>query len=694
MKRHRKNRFGWARLLLCLTIAIALAGPWAPPTSGQVPNPFGLPASPQGAPAPSPTPLPGTAQPASPLPASPLPASPLPASSPQAPPPQAPSSASPTPAPQAEVAPTSAVSRLVPAQWLSDPNAVEKAAIYLDGRVLFNVSAPAVAGQQAAEVRAHEIQQRLNTVIATLSVPGQALEADSQAASEALPDTDTRFEASPTDSNEGESAEGESAEGGSGGESPAVPANAIDIAIDKDEASNLPVILANDYLLTTVTDLDAHLSGYATVNDRATALADTLRQAFRQYFQERSPLFFRRQVKRAIAILTTAIFLQLAIRRLAQRLSRRQRRLISVEDALAHSRSPIPGPAVELSSVGLGNVFDQVKARLDNRQKRKLNETAQGFLTLSQPFLWVGSLLWICALFPQSRWFTTLLLGWLTIPVQIFLLCGLAYGMVRVTGLAIDKASFALQEGTQWAPDRSQRLSLRFSTFSQVAKGVAGSLIVAVTALWVLALSGVQIAPLLAGAGIVGLGISLAAQSLIKDIINGFLILLEDHFGIGDVISVDGLTGVVEYVNLRITQLRDAEGRLITIPNSQISIVQNLSMDWAQVDLSVTISPHHDVDKVLDLLRAIATNLAQDSDWQRFILEPPDILGIESLGHTGITLRLLLKTQPLKQWPVARELRRRIKAAFDAEGIEMGLAQDQIAVHLEEPEIAVQSKQE
>ena len=275
------------------------------------------------------------------------------------------------------------------------------------------------------------------------------------------------------------------------------------------------------------------------------------------------------------------------------------------------------------------------------------------------------------------------MLHWLKIPAQILLLSGVAYVVVRLISLIIDKVSLALQEGAHWAPEQSQRFSLRFSTFSQVAKGIAGVAVMAVTVLVSLAIAGIQIAPLLAGAGIVGIGISLAAQSLIKDIINGFLILFEDHFGIGDVVSIDGLTGVVEHVNLRITQLRDTEGRLITIPNSQISIVQNLSMDWAQVDLSITVAHQNDLGEVLGVLKAIATDLSKEPEWQRLILEPPDILGVEALDYKGITVRIFLKTQPLQQWPVARELRQRIKTTFDSKGIAIGIPQEQITVHRE-----------
>ena len=256
--------------------------------------------------------------------------------------------------------------------------------------------------------------------------------------------------------------------------------------------------------------------------------------------------------------------------------------------------------------------------------------------------------------------------------------------MLRVVSLLIDKICLTLQESTRWAPDAPQRLRQRFFTLSQVIKGVTGAVIFGVMVLTMLTIAGVQVGPLLAGAGIIGGGSSLAAQSLIKDIINGFFILFEDQFGIGDVIIIGNVSGSVEVVNLRVTQLRDTQGRLITIPNSQIDIVQNLSKDWSQVDLSITVGPNNDIEKALNLIKSTAADLAKAPDWQTLILEPPELLGIDNIDSTGITLRLLLKTQPLKQWPVARELRQRLKQAFDKADISTGIPQERLEISWKE----------
>ena len=529
----------------------------------------------------------------------------------------------------------SATERLLPDQWTISAGAIEAAPIYLDGRTLFWVSAPAVAEQLPAEDRAQEIQQRLYTLVRQTQ-------------------------------------------------------GVLTVTVEDDQPSGLPVIFANGQPLLTVTELDARLSGHASPSDRAAVLQADLQAAFRRYREERQPSYWQRQIKIAGTIIVMAVLLQAGANRLRHRLKQRQVRLTNAKTQLGHTRPSDPNPVVEAPTfAGFGTVLDQLKARFDNRQKRKINEIERGLLTLFEIALWVSSVLWILALFPYSRWLSTLLLKWMKIPGQILLIGGLAYLSVRLSGLVIDKAFFALQEGMQWAPDKSRRLSLRFSTFSQAAKGVAGAAIFGTAVLVGLAIAGVQVGPLLAGAGIIGVGISLAAQSLIKDFINGFLILFEDHYGIGDVITVEGLTGSVEYVNLRITQLRDIEGRLITIPNSQINIVQNLSKDWAQIDLSVKVAPATDLSKALMIMKDTATELSQATDWQRLILEPPDVLGINAMDYTGVTLRLLLKTQPLQQWPVAYELRRRIKQAFDQAGISMGMPQEQVELRWEPSNVDV-----
>ncbi|MEM6597386.1 MAG: mechanosensitive ion channel family protein [Cyanobacteria bacterium P01_C01_bin.69] len=537
------------------------------------------------------------------------------------------------------------VDRLIPSEWPlpnSLPNSLSDsllptqssnsiAPIYLDGRELFYLSAPAVDGEQAAELRAQTIQQRINQ-LATQQIR---------------------------------------------------EASALTIEID--EPTRLPVILADDQQLLTVTSLDAQVNGYTTPNGYAIILQRKIETAFNRYITERQSEYLKRQTQNSAAIIGTVLLLLLGSKYIQQRLQKRQKGLVHANTRLGETTLSARPPMVATAlAETVDSVIDLIRAQLDNRQKRKLNEMAIGLLFILQVGLCIGGGLWILSLFPYSRWAKTLLLQWTSIPARILLIAGIAYGVLRVVSLLIDKICLTLQESTRWAPDAPQRLRQRFFTLSQVIKGVTGAVIFSVMVLTMLTIAGVQVGPLLAGAGIIGVGISLAAQSLIKDIINGFFILFEDQFGIGDVIIIGNVSGSVEVVNLRVTQLRDTQGRLITIPNSQIDIVQNLSKDWSQVDLSITVGPNNDIEKALNLFKSTAADLAKAPDWQTLILEPPELLGIDNIDSTGITLRLLLKTQPLKQWPVARELRQRLKQAFDKADISTGIPQERLEISWKE----------
>jgi moderate conductance mechanosensitive channel len=195
-----------------------------------------------------------------------------------------------------------------------------------------------------------------------------------------------------------------------------------------------------------------------------------------------------------------------------------------------------------------------------------------------------------------------------------------------------------------------------------------------------LSLVGVDLIPLVAGAGIIGLAISFAAQSLIKDMINGFLILLEDQYAVGDVIAIGTVSGFVENMNLRITQLRNSEGQLITIPNSTITVVQNLSKDWSRVDLAIDLAYGTDPDHALAVIRELAQEMYNDGDWGAKMPDPPEVLGIDEVNHNGLLIRVWIKTLPLQQWIVAREFRRRLVLALGREGLSIGVPQQSLWV--------------
>ncbi len=182
---------------------------------------------------------------------------------------------------------------------------------------------------------------------------------------------------------------------------------------------------------------------------------------------------------------------------------------------------------------------------------------------------------------------------------------------------------------------------------------------------------GIQLGPLLATAGIGALAIGFGAQSLVKDVISGFFIILENQYRIGDAIEVAGVSGLVESVSLRKTVLRDLEGKVHIIPNGEIKIVSNLSKEWSRSVLDVGISYREDVDQVTDLLAQIGRELETEEPYKSAILGPLQILGIEKFGESQLVIRMMIKTVPLKQWEVGRELRKRIKNRFDEKGIQL-----------------------
>lgn len=185
----------------------------------------------------------------------------------------------------------------------------------------------------------------------------------------------------------------------------------------------------------------------------------------------------------------------------------------------------------------------------------------------------------------------------------------------------------------------------------------------------------INIAPLLAGAGILGLAVSFGAQSLVKDVISGFFYLLEGQFAVGDVIEVAGKSGVVERMTLRMVVLRDLRGVVHMVPNGQITTVSNMTRKWSRAVVDVGVAYGTDVDRALGIFRDEAHRFTADPAWSAQFDGEPEVLGVDALGDSAVTIRVLLRTQAGKQWGVAREFRRRIKGRLDREGIQIPFPQ-------------------
>lgn len=214
----------------------------------------------------------------------------------------------------------------------------------------------------------------------------------------------------------------------------------------------------------------------------------------------------------------------------------------------------------------------------------------------------------------------------------------------------------------------------RGQTVAQLLRSV-GRVVVGIVAILLSLNTFIQITPLLAGAGIAGLAISFGAQSLVKDIISGFFILLENQFAVGDIIAAGGKAGVVERMTMRVVQLRDLEGVLHTIPNGHIDVVSNRTRGWSRAVIEIGVAYGAEVDRALEVFRDECTRFAADPAWKLKLDGNPEVSGVEKLDDSGVIIRTLVRTVPGSQWEAAREFRRRIKNRLDREGIEIPFPQ-------------------
>ncbi len=198
---------------------------------------------------------------------------------------------------------------------------------------------------------------------------------------------------------------------------------------------------------------------------------------------------------------------------------------------------------------------------------------------------------------------------------------------------------------------------------------------------WLLALLmiiqevGIAIGPLLAAAGIAGLAFGFGGQYLIRDLISGLFIIMENQYRIGDVVCFEGTCGLVEDISMRMTTLRDLDGIVHHVPHGEIKRVSNLSKEFARVNLNIGISYSSDLEQVISVVNKVGKELAEDPAWKEYILKPPQFLRIDDFGDSAIVIKILGDTKPLKQWDVTGELRKRLKIAFDREGIEIPFPQ-------------------
>lgn len=263
-------------------------------------------------------------------------------------------------------------------------------------------------------------------------------------------------------------------------------------------------------------------------------------------------------------------------------------------------------------------------------------------------------------------------------PLVLLGLFVLAFAIRWVAHKAITRVAHRAAKGV--LPDRvnlvaTERRRQRAEAMASLFKSIVTGLIVAVFGTMMLSEVGVDIAPIIASAGIVGVALGFGAQSLVKDFLSGVFMIIEDQYGVGDQVDLGEAIGTVEAVTLRITRVRDVNGTVWYVPNGQIMRVGNQSQNWARTVLDVNVAYHEDLARVRRVLGEVAHDLWEDEDFKGQVIEEPSVWGVQDLAIDGVTVRVVLKTTPGEQWAVAREMRQRIKARFDHEGIEMPFPQ-------------------
>ena len=546
---------------------------------------------------------------------------------------------------------------------------VESTGVYLDGRALFDVASPTVLDRAQpgnlipVEDRAREIEARLRRLVSR----------DTDKAS-GTPARDSVTRPNP---------------------------NTLRVRIEA--PGGRPVLVASDASgaepleLLRVTDTDALHHGLPAP-ELAARWQQTLEQGLRSALESRQPEVTGLRLLRLGAILLTALLSSVMLGKLVTVLGKRRDWLkqqqqraeqatasqsAASQDAAAKAAAPhagtsgTEGEARDAGDAARRDYWEKrllshvLREQLSFARRRQVIRLLRRLIAWAIVFIWVAAMAGVLYQFPQTRGLADTIVS---IPVLI-LITWFAAGLVNgLVGLLIDRVA------NGWSRADDVRTSLRVPTIVSALKGLSASVLYTVAVIAVLGFLQVIPFTVVALGAIVAFALSFAAQNLVKDLLNGLLILVEDQYALGDYIVIGEASGVVERLNLRITQLRTPDGRLITIPNHQVNTVENKTRLWSRVDLNVTVAYATDVDRALAVVGRVAEETAHDPQWRALILDAPQLLGVEEISHAGIVIRVWVQTLPFNKEQVARELRRRLKIAFDREDIRLGIPQQAILI--------------
>jgi moderate conductance mechanosensitive channel len=317
----------------------------------------------------------------------------------------------------------------------------------------------------------------------------------------------------------------------------------------------------------------------------------------------------------------------------------------------------------------LDSIYRWFKLEVTSKTQTSLDDWIVGLLRVITPLLaGLAVLLIVLGLFNVD---TSAVKDWLLAHgTRIGLILLLSVAALFILGIAGSKGIRAfVSRGIPGQPE--EEVQKRANTLSTVLITAGQVFIIVIAVFIILSELGINIAPIMAGAGVLGIAIGFGAQSLVKDIIAGLFVIMENQYRVGDVVRIADISGLVEQLNLRRTVLRDLDGIAHVVPNGEIRVASNLTKEWSRVNLNISVSYGTDLDRAIAVINRVCNEMAQEPEWAPLILKTPQVLRVDNLGDSGIELKILGDTKPIRQWDVMGEIRKRVKKAFDEEGIEI-----------------------
>ncbi|NEP85560.1 MAG: mechanosensitive ion channel family protein [Okeania sp. SIO2C2] len=421
--------------------------------------------------------------------------------------------------------------------------------------------------------------------------------------------------------------------------------------------------LKNKFLIA-ITDLDAQIHGISR-EDLTNQIIGFMKDALIRAQRERQADYLLRRLLISFGIILVLILLSFLISIWQKYCFRKYQKIQKSIENLIVSRPQIDEfrNYQELTTAKTELALGQ-KQQLRWEQQQDKNSFFRSFLQVSHLILWLSGIIWILGNFPHSRWLQIFLVSHVivfTIIIGTYL--AIKGSPVMVNWFAIN--SFKRLENQSYG----HRKIPQAITFSHTLKGIVMFTLGCIGMLGIFQNFNFSITIVLLGLGIISFTVSLGGHNLVKDIISGILILLEDQYAIGDLIDLDYTIGYVEDMSFSVTQLRDVGGRLSSIPNSNISIVHNFTKDWASIDLRIKVNLDSNLSQAVQLVKQVANELKNDIEWGEKILDSASILGVNSVSKTEVELMVRMKSIPREQWNVAREFCYRLKQIFELKKI-------------------------